>query len=539
MAPPHRENRESSALVALYELGVRGRKTGLELVDTGERDEFGMQPLDGLDGILPSGSSPWDSLATGRTMNDNDAIREPSPTVQHMGIETTHTPRRPSPSNEANMQGNNLTNQLPTELSLPPPTNAPAYSHPLHSPAEDALPLPGPPQHPVTPTSQHGAEPTACEVQCSTPNMVASVEELANYGMRISSLVNDNDAGAESSDLSKASDVEAQHPEGSVASQLAPAPLRKRRGRPPKARKRPDETSNHLMTDGEVAISSQPPGQESSHCEDIDQNWTDSEVTSSMPPSKRRRLTAGEATRDINADRRELAGKREPKRRGRPRRDIQAETLAVSPVDKVVKTRAGRVSYKPLRYWRGDKVVTEKQEFDDVKGRGRFVIGSTKEVIRGPETEFTTDLVQHHNPSSKRKTRHVRQRTGVDPQDWELNVGSVRGQVIKWKPEYRFRPPQDGDPVDTDSGAIAMTADAITEGRGQGPLFRSFLVAPVPFLNHGLLKVYPHKTIRRSNTLDKQIVFFLHRGTLSVEVHRSTFKISPGGTWIVPRGLCT
>ncbi|KAJ4177872.1 mitotic fidelity of chromosome transmission- protein [Fusarium solani] len=290
------------------------------------------------------------------------------------------------------------------------------------------------------------------------------------------------------------------------------------------------------MTDGEVAISSQPPGQESSHCEDLDQNWTDSEVTSSMPPSKRRRLTAGEATRDINADRQELAGKREPKRRGRPRRDIQAETLAVSPVDQVVKTRAGRVSYKPLRYWRGDKVVTEKQEFDDVNGRGRFVIGSTKEVIRGPETESTTDLVQRHNTSSKRKIRHVRQRTGVDPQDWELNVGSVRGQVIKWKPEYRFRQPQDGDPVDTESGAIAMTADAITEGRGQGPLFRSFLVAPVPFLNHGILKVHPHKTIRRSNTLDKQIVFFLHRGTLSVEVHRSTFKISPGGTWIVPRG---
>ncbi|KAJ4128359.1 mitotic fidelity of chromosome transmission- protein, partial [Fusarium falciforme] len=450
-----------------------------------------------------------------------------------------HTPRRPSPSNEANIQGNNLTNQLPTELSLPPPTNAPAYSHPLHSPTEDALPLPGPPQHPVTPKSPHGAEPTACEVECSTPNMVASVEELANYGMRIPSLVNDNDADAESSDLSKASDVEVQHPEGSVAGQLAPTPLRKRRGRPPKARKRPDETSNHSMTDGEVAISSQPPGQESSHCEDLDQNWTDSEVTSSMPPSKRRRLTAGEATRDINADRQELAGKREPKRRGRPRRDIQAETLAVSPVDQVVKTRAGRVSYKPLRYWKGDKVVTEKQEFDDVKGRGRFVIGSTKEVIRGPETESTTDLVQHHNTSSKRKTRHVRQRTGVDPQDWELNVGSVRGQVIKWKPEYRFRPPQDGDPVDTDSGAIAMTADAITEGRGQGPLFRSFLVAPVPFLNHGILKVHPHKTIRRSNTLDKQIVFFLHRGTLSVEVHRSTFKISPGGTWIVPRGLCT
>ncbi|KAJ4178442.1 mitotic fidelity of chromosome transmission- protein [Fusarium solani] len=89
MAPPHRENRESSTLVALYELGVRGRKTGLELIDTGERDEFGMQPLDGLDGILPSGSSPWDSLATGRTMNDNDAIGEPSPTVQHMGIETS------------------------------------------------------------------------------------------------------------------------------------------------------------------------------------------------------------------------------------------------------------------------------------------------------------------------------------------------------------------------------------------------------------------------------------------------------------------
>ncbi|KAJ4328224.1 mitotic fidelity of chromosome transmission- protein [Fusarium piperis] len=48
MAPRGPKRSEAAEPQAFHQLGVRGRKTGVELVDTGERDEYGMQPLDDL-----------------------------------------------------------------------------------------------------------------------------------------------------------------------------------------------------------------------------------------------------------------------------------------------------------------------------------------------------------------------------------------------------------------------------------------------------------------------------------------------------------
>ncbi|OHE99199.1 cupin [Colletotrichum orchidophilum] len=50
MAPPRQSNvrRRETSTGDFHELGVKGRKTGIELPDTGVRDEHGMQPIDGL-----------------------------------------------------------------------------------------------------------------------------------------------------------------------------------------------------------------------------------------------------------------------------------------------------------------------------------------------------------------------------------------------------------------------------------------------------------------------------------------------------------
>ncbi|KAF5699870.1 centromere associated protein [Fusarium mundagurra] len=48
MAPRGARRSEVAEPQAIYKLGERGRKTGVELIDTGNRDEYGMQPLDDL-----------------------------------------------------------------------------------------------------------------------------------------------------------------------------------------------------------------------------------------------------------------------------------------------------------------------------------------------------------------------------------------------------------------------------------------------------------------------------------------------------------
>ncbi|KAF6834969.1 cupin domain protein [Colletotrichum plurivorum] len=66
MAPrPSNARRRETSTGDFHELGVKGRKTGIELPDTGIRDEHGMQPIDGLfSSPEKDGGSP-----------DNDATR--------------------------------------------------------------------------------------------------------------------------------------------------------------------------------------------------------------------------------------------------------------------------------------------------------------------------------------------------------------------------------------------------------------------------------------------------------------------------------
>jgi centromere protein C len=48
MAPRGKRGDSSAEPEAYHEFGVRGRKTGVFLPDRGERDEFGMQPIDNI-----------------------------------------------------------------------------------------------------------------------------------------------------------------------------------------------------------------------------------------------------------------------------------------------------------------------------------------------------------------------------------------------------------------------------------------------------------------------------------------------------------
>ncbi|KAF4341251.1 hypothetical protein FBEOM_4815 [Fusarium beomiforme] len=66
MAPRGARRSEVTEPQAIYKLGERGRKTGVELIDTGNRDEYGMQPLDDLL------SSPEKETGSGQRYNDDN-----------------------------------------------------------------------------------------------------------------------------------------------------------------------------------------------------------------------------------------------------------------------------------------------------------------------------------------------------------------------------------------------------------------------------------------------------------------------------------
>ncbi|KDN62212.1 putative cupin domain-containing protein [Colletotrichum sublineola] len=80
MAPPRQSNvrRRETSTGDFHELGVKGRKTGIELPDTGIRDEHGMQPIDGLfSSPEKDNRSPDDDMTRGE--QDMELDSEPGP----------------------------------------------------------------------------------------------------------------------------------------------------------------------------------------------------------------------------------------------------------------------------------------------------------------------------------------------------------------------------------------------------------------------------------------------------------------------------
>ncbi|KAK1987873.1 cupin domain-containing protein [Colletotrichum cereale] len=82
MAPPRQSNvrRRETSTGDFHELGVKGRKTGIELPDTGIRDEHGMQPIDGLfSSPEKDNRSPGDDMTRGEQDMELESESGPGP----------------------------------------------------------------------------------------------------------------------------------------------------------------------------------------------------------------------------------------------------------------------------------------------------------------------------------------------------------------------------------------------------------------------------------------------------------------------------
>jgi centromere protein C len=206
-------------------------------------------------------------------------------------------------------------------------------------------------------------------------------------------------------------------------------------------------------------------------------------------------------------------------------------------VDEVRTTRSGRHSFKPLSWWAGDKVVQEEEEFKDVSGRDRFVLSTIKEVIRAPVEEVRTKPSKPRGRPGKAKTKAARQIETVEPEDWELDPGSVNGEVILWDPEHEKNPPGDEEPVEVMDDRIAISGPAIQTRDVQGVSFRMAKTLTTPFMGAGVVDLPAGSEKRPKNSRKMHMVFFVHTGKVLVTVNEASFRLSAGGMWFVPRGM--
>ncbi|KAH7025453.1 Mif2/CENP-C like-domain-containing protein [Macrophomina phaseolina] len=185
-------------------------------------------------------------------------------------------------------------------------------------------------------------------------------------------------------------------------------------------------------------------------------------------------------------------------------------------------TRSGRISAKPLEFWRNERIEYAHD-------------GTKKEIIRAE------DIQEPKRPTRRNTALRGRPKQaesvigeedeGIDPEDWEVNEGIIQGWVNGWDEKQ-------GIIVDPGSRNedIAFSAAKIQTREVRGANFQYSKLLGLPYLGAGMVDLPPHGSKRSKNSRKMHMVFCVLTGKVNATVGETVFSISKGGVWMVPRG---
>ncbi|KAK3344469.1 Mif2/CENP-C like-domain-containing protein [Lasiosphaeria hispida] len=240
-----------------------------------------------------------------------------------------------------------------------------------------------------------------------------------------------------------------------------------------------------------------------------------------------------------------------PKSRGLliNRREVPGESGSA-----MIRTRSGRNSFKPLAYWRNEHVDYDPEEavtdaFGTKSHPSKFLLPSIKEIVRvdEPEHKFAkpSRKASSKRPGgSKSAGRRPKNRgyessedednTPADP--WERDPGTIDGQVVSWQADHEFNPPALDELVDVEEKQLALSSAAIETQPVKDSTFQYAKTLSEGFFNAGVVDLPPGSEKRPKNSRKMFMTFFVHTGRVLVTVNETSFRISKGGMWFVPRG---
>ncbi len=235
--------------------------------------------------------------------------------------------------------------------------------------------------------------------------------------------------------------------------------------------------------------------------------------------------------------------------------------------DGATHTRSGRVSVKPLAYWRNERCVFGTSPGGAGLADGaRFPLNSIKEIVR---TEQGEESLGQKKRSSKKKTKggkgkgKARQpsvqeedasdsdfdldETGGDPssEPWETETGTLRGNVSIWDNTEQAPTEQEEEIEIAHAPAAITTREVKGSSLHDGPTFRYAKLLSTKFFGTGLVDLPPGGIKRPKNSRKMHMSFFVVKGRVTVTVgplggeetgSMNHFSIGTGGFWQVPRG---
>jgi len=334
-----------------------------------------------------------------------------------------------------------------------------------------------------------------------------------------------------------------------------PAPAPKRRGRPPKNKtveapapqsnpKRRRSAQESLGDDEDVAAAAE-----------------ESEAEEAPQPKRQRTDAKGQPAAQEAA----------PKKRGRKRRssggvaDVSVVVPRGPPLPKsrglliarretpgdgaMTQTRSGRQSYRPLAFWRNERVDYDPAEVVDDGRGGRFLLPAVREIHRVDEDLSAAAPKTRRKPAGRpaAAASHNRRRGGRGHQDdddddgpaapWEEEGdGTMSGEVLLWRPEFADNPPAQDDEVELTTERVAVSHEGAQPHEVRGASFGFVKTLSLPFFGAGVVDLPPGAEKRPKNSRKMHMTFFVFSGKVLVTVADTSFRISKGGMWFVPRG---
>lgn len=230
--------------------------------------------------------------------------------------------------------------------------------------------------------------------------------------------------------------------------------------------------------------------------------------------------------------------------------------------DGIARTRSGRISVKPLAYWRNERCIYGGSPGSaSLEDGARFPLNSIKEIVR---TEQMDPAFERKKPVKKQKSGKgiaKARRTSVeeeessdsdfdmdappkeDPQaePWESKTGTLRCNVSVWNNQEQAPTEQEMEVEIAHAPAAITTREVKGSSLDEGPTFRFAKLLSTKFFGTGLVDLPPGGIKRPKNSRKMHMSFFVVTGRVAVSVgplggEMTRFSIGKGGFWQVPRG---
>jgi centromere protein C len=216
--------------------------------------------------------------------------------------------------------------------------------------------------------------------------------------------------------------------------------------------------------------------------------------------------------------------KKPRKEPSKPRKPHTEKRVTKTPVERSLTPegvrRGRRHRYKPLEWWRQEKVVYGRRE------SGLTLVPQIKEIVRIPH-----EPVKPLGKAGKRKR-------GV------VFRGKSQGRETSFNPEEGWdeNTPTNATVIDYDtqeevSRRVAFLAQMIDpKAAANSNWFFQKIFGEGEFIAAGQMHIPPKSQKPSKSTKDNTYVFYVIQGAVSVFIHETSFIITTGGMFLVPRG---